>query len=80
MKIFIVLCESPLKILKIAVYRCLISFLAPELLMFKDLQNGLKNGTKNARSGIKSVTSCDGHLIPNNPYIYYVPANTCVNH
>ena len=39
--------------------------------MFKDLQNGLKNGTKNARSGIKSikiaVTSCDGHLIPNNP-------------
>ena len=46
MKIFIVLCESPLKILKIAVYRFLISFLVPELLMFKDLQNGLKNGTK----------------------------------
>ena len=42
MKIFIVLCESPLKILKIAVYRFLISFLVPELLMFKDLQNGLK--------------------------------------
>ena len=55
MKIFIVLCESPLKILKIAVYRFLISFLVPELLMFKDLQNGLKNGTKNARSGIKSI-------------------------
>ena len=54
MKIFIVLCESPLKILKIAVYRFLISFLVPEL-MFKDLQNGLKNGTKNARSGIKSI-------------------------
>ena len=42
MKIFIVLCESPLKILKIAVYHFLISFLVPELLMFKDLQNGLK--------------------------------------
>ena len=37
MKIFIVLCERPLKILKIAVYRFLISFLVPELLMFKDL-------------------------------------------
>ena len=55
MKIFIVLCESPLEILKIAVYRFLISFLVPELLMFKGLQNGLKNGTKNARSGIKSI-------------------------
>ena len=56
MKIVIVLCESPLKILKIAVYRFLISFLVPELLMFKHLQNGLKNGTKNARStGIKSI-------------------------
>ena len=32
MKIFIVLCESPLKILKIAVYHFLISFLVPELL------------------------------------------------
>ena len=42
MEIFIVLCESPLKILKIAVYRFLISFPVPELLMFKDLQNGLK--------------------------------------
>ena len=51
MKIFIVLCESPLKILKIAVYRFLISFLVPELFMFKDLQNGLKNG----RSGTKSI-------------------------
>ena len=42
MKIFIVLCESPLKILKIAVYGFLISFLVPELLMFKDLQNDPK--------------------------------------
>ena len=55
MKIFIVLCESPLKILNIAIYRFLISFLVPELLMFKDLKNGLKNGTKNAQSGIKSI-------------------------
>ena len=55
MKLFIALCESPLKILKIAVYCFLISFLVPELLMFKDLQNDLKNGTKNARSGIKSI-------------------------
>ena len=52
---FYCLCESPLKILKIAIYRSLISFLVPELLMFKDLQNGLKNGMKNARSGIKSI-------------------------
>ena len=44
MKIFIVLFESPLKILKIAVYR-----------FFKDLPNGLKNGRKNARSWIKSI-------------------------
>ena len=42
MNIFIVLCESPLKILKIAIYRFLISFLVPELLMFKILQNGVK--------------------------------------
>ena len=42
MKIFIVLCESPLEILKIAVYRFLISFLVPELLIFEDLQNSLK--------------------------------------
>ena len=55
MKIFIALCASPLKILKIAVYCFLISFLVPELLMFKDLQKDLKNGTKNARSGIKSI-------------------------
>ena len=55
MKIFIVLYESPLKILKIAVYRFLISYLVPALLTFKDLQTGLKNGTKNARSGIKSM-------------------------
>ena len=55
MKIFIVLCDSPLKILKIAIYRFLISFLVPELLMFKDLQNGLRNGTKNVQSVIKSI-------------------------
>ena len=62
MKIFIVLSESPLKILKIAVYCFLISFLVPELLMFKNLQSSLKNGTKNARSGIKSIKTdkiCD---------------------
>ena len=55
MKFFIVLCESPLKILKIAVYLFLISFPVPEVLRFKDLQIGLKNGTKNARFGIKSI-------------------------
>ena len=38
MKIFIVLSESPLKVRKIAVYRFLISFLAPELLRFKELK------------------------------------------
>ena len=65
MKIFIVLSESPLKVRKIAVYHFLISFL--ELLRSKDLKNYRKNGTKNARSWIKSVTSCDGHLILNNP-------------
>ena len=42
MKIFIVLSESPSKVLKIAVYRFLISFLVPELLLFKDLWNDLK--------------------------------------
>ena len=73
MKIFIVLCESPLEILKIAVYHFLISFPVPELSMFKDLQNGLKMVRKmrglgeNQSKLIKSVTSCDGHLIPNNP-------------
>ena len=55
MKTFIVLCESALKFLKTAVYRFLILFLVPKLLMFKDLQNGLKNGKKNAQSGIKSI-------------------------
>ena len=55
MKIFIVLCESPLNVRKIALYRFLISFLVPELLRFKDLENDLKNGTKNARSWIKSI-------------------------
>ena len=55
MKIFIVLLESPLKVRKIGVYRFLISFLVPELLRFKDLKNDRKNGTKNARSWIKSI-------------------------
>ena len=73
MKILIVLSESPLKIRKIAVYRFLISFLVPELSWSKYLENDQKNGRKNARSWIhqskliKSVTSCDGHLILNNP-------------
>ena len=67
MKIFIVLSESPLKVRKIGVYHFLISFLVLELLRSKDLKNYRKNGTKNARSWIKSVTSCDGHLILNNP-------------
>ena len=55
MEIFIVLSESPLKVRKIAVYRLLISFLVPELLRFKDLKKDRKNGTKNARSWIKSI-------------------------
>ena len=37
MEIFIVLYESPLKVWKIAVYRFLVLFLVPKLLMFKDL-------------------------------------------
>ena len=37
MKVFIVLSESPLKVRKIAIYRFLISFLAPELLRSKKL-------------------------------------------
>ena len=55
MKIFIVLSESPSKVRRIAVYRFLISFLVPELLRFKDLKNDRKNGSKNARSWIKSI-------------------------
>ena len=55
MKIFIVLSESLLNVRKITVYRFLISFLVPELLRFKDLKNYRKNGTKNARSGTKSI-------------------------
>ena len=56
MKIFIALSGSPLKVRKIAVYSLLISFLVPELLRFKDLKNHRKkNGTKNARSLIKSI-------------------------
>ena len=74
MKIFIGLSESPLEVRKIAVYRFLISVLVPKLLRFKDLKNGRKYGTKNAQSWIKSikidksVTSCDGHLIVNDPF------------
>ena len=55
MKIFIVLSESPLKARKISVYRFLISFLVLELLRFKDLKKNRNNGTKNARSWIKSI-------------------------
>ena len=55
MKIFIVLSESPSKVRKIAVYHFLILFLVPELLKFKDLKKDRKNGTKNARSWIKSI-------------------------
>ena len=52
---FIFLSESSLKVRKIAIYRFLISFLVPELLRLKDLKNDQKNGTKNARSWIKSI-------------------------
>ena len=55
MKISIVLSESFLKVRKVTVYRFSISFLVPELLRFKDLENDRKNGTKNARSWIKSI-------------------------
>ena len=55
MKIFIVLSESPSNARKIAPYRFLLSFLVPELLRFKDLKNDRQNGTKNARSWIKSI-------------------------
>ena len=47
---------------KVARYGFLISFLVPELLRFKDLKSDRKNGTKNARSWIKSIKSnkiCD---------------------
>ena len=73
MEIFIVLSESPLNARKIVLYCFLITFLVPELLRFKNLKNDRNNGTKNARSWIKSikidkfVTSCDGHVILNNP-------------
>ena len=73
MKIFIILSESLSNVRKIAVYRFLISFLVPELLRFKDLKNYRKDGTKkmpgleqNQSKLIKSVTSCDGHLILHN--------------
>ena len=60
MKIFILLSESPLKVKKIIVYRFLMSSLVLKLLRSKDLKNYGKNGTI-------SVTSCDRHLILNNP-------------
>ena len=62
MKIFIDLPDSTLKVRKIAIYRFLISILAPKLLRFKDLKNDRQNGTKTARSWIKSIkidTICD---------------------
>ena len=40
--IFIILCESPLKVRNIAVYQFLISLLVPELLRFNDLKNDKK--------------------------------------
>ena len=43
---FIFLSESHLKVRKIAVYHFLISFLALELLMFKDLKNYRKKWYK----------------------------------
>ena len=55
MKIFIVLSEGPLNGREIAVYRFLISFLVPELLRFKDLENDRENGTKNAWPWIKQI-------------------------
>ena len=55
MNIFIVLSESPLNARKIALYHFLIFFLVSELLRFKDLKSDRKNGTKNARSWIKSI-------------------------
>ena len=55
MKIFIVLSESSLNARKNALYHFLISFQVPEFLNFKDLKNDQKNGTKNARSWIKSI-------------------------
>ena len=59
MKIFIVLSESPLKFRKIAVYRFLISFLVPELLMFKDLKSDQKNGMEVWVKSIKINKICD---------------------
>ena len=73
MDIFIVLSESSLKVRKIAVYCFLIPFLVPELLKFKDLKNHpemvrkMRGLGQNQSKLIKSVTSCDGHLILNNP-------------
>ena len=55
MKIVIASSESLVKIRKNAVYCFLISFLVPELLRFKDLENYQKISKKNARSWIKSI-------------------------
>ena len=72
MKIFIILSESPIKARKIAVYRFLISFLVPELSRLKNLKNDQKMVREVRSLGyyqsklIKSVTSCDGHLMLNN--------------
>ena len=73
MKIFILLSESLLKVRKIAVYRFLISFLVPELLRSEDFENygkmvkKMRGLEQNQSKLIKSVTSCDGHMILNNP-------------
>ena len=55
MKILIALSESRLNARKNAIDRFLISSLVQGLLRFKDLKNDPKNGTKNARSWIKSI-------------------------
>ena len=55
MKIFIVLSESPLKVRKMSVYCFLMSFLAPELLTFKDLKNDQKMVQGAAGFWIKSM-------------------------
>ena len=70
MKTSIVLSESPLRVRKITVI--LLSLLVLQLLRSKDLKNYRKNVIKmcgfeqNQSKLIKSVTSCDKHLILNN--------------
>ena len=72
--------------MKIVVYRFLISLLVSELLRFIDLKNDGKNGTRDCavpgeinQKLIKSVNSGYGHLVLNNPKIYYITANKCLN-